>query len=418
LNIPQCCGSAQLTDITEENELQSSRRSFFGTAALGAGGLVTLTRSAFADAGRPDAPKPGDGGFGRQVSLLPPGQTVVYHDPKDVGEMPEFTRSLDGSTPKVTSGGWAKESTEHQLPIMKGLAGVHMFMDPGGSRELHWHAMAAEWAYVIDGRCQTVVLDPSGQTEINNYGPGDLWFFPRGHGHAIQTIGNEPCHFILSFDNGAFSEHGTFSITDWVSLAPKDMLAKNFGLTKEDFAAFPQGETYIQAGPVLPVSEAIDTPWPKESTHKFSLMKDVRARRDFDGGTFNLATVDEWPISKTMSGGLMVIQPGQTKALHWHPNANEFQFYLKGNGQVSLFGSGGRGKVADVKAGDTAYIPAGYGHGILNTGDEDLEIIQTWDAGKFEEITLKHWMATAPKYLLSNNMVGVPHSTLDKLQQA
>jgi oxalate decarboxylase len=196
------------------------------------------------------------------------------------------------------------------------------------------------------------------------------------------------------------------------------MLAKNFGLTKEDFAAFPQGETYIQAGPVLPVSEAIDTPWPKESTHKFSLMKDVRARRDFDGGTFNLATVDEWPISKTMSGGLMVIQPGQTKALHWHPNANEFQFYLKGNGQVSLFGSGGRGKVADVKAGDTAYIPAGYGHGILNTGDEDLEIVQTWDAGKFEEITLKHWMATAPKYLLSNNMVGVPHSTLDKLQQA
>jgi oxalate decarboxylase len=36
-------------------------------------------------------------------------------------------------------------------------------------------------------------------------------------------------------------------------------------------------------------------------------MTDVRARRDFDGGTFKLATVDEWPISKTMSGGLMVI---------------------------------------------------------------------------------------------------------------
>jgi hypothetical protein len=39
-------------------------------------------------------------------------------------------------------------------------------------RELHWHAIAAEWAYVIDGRCQTVVLDPSGASEINNYGPG------------------------------------------------------------------------------------------------------------------------------------------------------------------------------------------------------------------------------------------------------
>ena len=51
--------------------------------------------------------------------------------------------------------------TEHQLPIMKGLAGVHMFLNPGGSRELHSHVIAAEWAYVIGGRCQTVVLDPS-----------------------------------------------------------------------------------------------------------------------------------------------------------------------------------------------------------------------------------------------------------------
>jgi oxalate decarboxylase len=397
--------------------MDSSRRDFFTTAALGAGGLIALTSAASADIGKPDAGKLGAGGFGRQVSQLPPGQAVAYHDPKDVGEMPEFTRSLDGSAPKITSGGWAKESTEHQLPIMTGLAGVHMFLNPGGSRELHWHAIAAEWAYVIEGRCQTVVLDPSGQTEINNYGPGDLWFFPKGHGHSIQTIGDQPCHFILSFDNGAFSEHGTFSITDWVDLTPKDMLSKNFGVPQDLFAAFPKGETYIQSGPVLPAALAIDAPWPKESTHKFALLKDPRSRRDFDGGTFNLATVDEWPISKTMSGGLMVIKPGQMKELHWNPNANEFHFYLKGTGQTALFGSGGRGKVAQVKAGDSAYIPAGYGHAMVNTGTEDLEIIQTWDAGKFEEITLKHWMATAPKYLLSNNMAGVPASTLDKIQE-
>jgi oxalate decarboxylase len=395
--------------------LDKSRRDFFGTAALGAGGLAMLATATSANAEKPDAGKPGDGGFGRQASQLPPGQPFAYHDPQDVGEMPAFTRSLDGSPPKVTSGGWAKESTQHQLPIMTGLAGVHMFLDPGASRELHWHAIAAEWAFVIGGRCQTVVLDPSGQTEINNYGPGDLWFFPKGHGHSIQTIGTEPCHFLLSFDNGAFSEHGTFSISDWVDLTPKDILARNFGLPQDVFATFPKGETYIQAGPVIPVSEAVDAPWPRESTHKFSLLKDVRARRDFDGGTLNLATVDEWPISKTMSGALMVINPGKMKQLHWNPNANEFQYYLKGKGQVALFGSGGRGKVADVKPGDSAYIPAGYGHAMLNTGDEDLEMVQTWDAGKFEEITLKHWMATAPKYLLSNNMVGVPTSILDKI---
>ncbi len=396
--------------------MDNGRRTFFGTAAIGVGGLLAVGTAA--QAAPTDHGKPGEGGFGRQSVQLSPGATVAYHDPDDVKDMPAFTRSLDGSMPKITSGGWAKESTEHQLPIMKGLAGVHMFLNPGGSRELHWHAIAAEWAYVIAGRCQTTVLDPSGQTEFNNYVPGDLWFSPKGHGHSIQTIGEEPCHFILSFDNGAFSEHGTFSITDWIDVTPHDMLAKNFGLTPAMFDAFPKGETYIQSGPVLKASDAIDAPWPADSTHKFQLLRNARARRDFEGGSFQLATVDEWPISRGMSGGLMVIKPGQMKELHWNPNADEFHYYLKGSGQVAIFGSGGRGKVSDVKAGDSAYIPAGYGHGILNTGADDLEIVQTWNAGKFEEITLKHWIGSAPKYLVANNMAGVSDTVLDKMHEA
>ncbi len=193
------------------------------------------------------------------------------------------------------------------------------------------------------------------------------------------------------------------------------MLALNFGLTKEAFDAFPKGETYIQSGPILPAANAIDAPWPRESTHKFALLKDSRGRRDFEGGAFHLATVDEWPASKTMSGGLMVIKPGKMKELHGNPNANEFHYYLKGTGQVAMFGSAGRSKVAEVKPGDSAYIPAGYGHAIVNTGDEDLEVVQTWDAGKFEEISLRHWVETSPKYLVANNFAAVPATTIDKM---
>jgi oxalate decarboxylase len=391
-----------------------SRRQMLAVTA--AGGLLTTTTIVNAQTG-PFQSKPGDGGVARAATELPPGETVAYHNPKDVADMPDFRFSLDGNRPKVTSGGWAKEATVHQFPISKGMAGVHMFLDPGASRELHWHAIAAEWAYVIDGRCQTVVLDPSGASEINNYGPGDLWFFPKGHGHSIQTIGDKPCHFVLSFDNGGFSEHGTFSITDWIDVAPKDMLALSFGVPKDVFDAFPKGEVYIQAGPVLPASEALDAPWPKESTHKFSLLHDNRAVRDFEGGTFRLATVDEWPISKSMSGGVMTIKPGAMRNLHWNVNANEWHYYLRGKGQVALFGSGGRGKVAEFEPGDVAYIPQGFGHAIKNVGDEDLEIVQTWDNGKFEETDLDKWVKSSPRYLLSNNFAGVPETTITKFKQ-
>jgi oxalate decarboxylase len=396
--------------------MSSNRRQFLGTAALGAGGLVTLAGASAAESS--DHGKPGEGGYGRQAVQLPPGAAVAYHNPKDVAEMPDIRFSLDGNTPKITSGGWAKEATVHQFPISKGIAGVHMFLDPGASRELHWHAIAAEWAYVIDGRCQTTVLDPSGASEINNYMPGDLWFFPKGHGHSIQTVGDKPCHFVLSFDNGAFSEHGTFSITDWVNMTPKDMLALDFGLPADLFDAFPKGETYIQAGPILPASDATDAPWPKESTHKFSLLRDNRAVRDFDGGTFRVATVNEWPISKAMSGGVMTIKPGAMRNLHWNPNADEWHYYLRGRGQVAAFGSGGRGKVAEVGPGDVVYIPQGWGHAIKNVGTEDLEIVQTWNNGVLEEIDLNRWIQTSPRYLVANNFAGVPADDITRLKQA
>ncbi len=401
--------------------MDSNRRDFLGRTALGAGGLVALAGMAHAEApagAKTDHGTPGEGGFGRDVQQLPKGAEVAYHNPEDVAAMPNFKFSLDGNKPKITSGGWAKEATVHQFPISKGIAGVHMFLDPGASRELHWHAIAAEWAFVIDGQCQTMILTPEGTSEINNYKPGDLWFFPKGHGHSIQTIGDKPCHFILSFDNGAFSEHGTFSITDWVNVTPKEMLALDFGIPAEAFDAFPKGETYIQAGPVIPISEAMDAPWPKESTHKFELLKNPKAVREFDGGTFHLASVDEWPISKSMSGGRMVIKPGKMRNLHWNTNANEWHYYLRGTGQVAMFGSGGRGKVAEFKPGDVAYIPQGFGHAIKNVGNDDLEIIQTWDAGKFEEIDLNRWIQTSPKYLLSNNFVGVPPKTINEMKQA
>jgi len=82
------------------------------------------------------------------------------------------------------------------------------------------------------------------------------------------------------------------------------------------------------------------------------LLRDPKAARDFEGGTFRLATVDEFPASKRMSGGLMVINKAKQRNLHWHVDANEWQYYLRGKGQVALFGSGGRGKVTGVVAGD------------------------------------------------------------------
>src|SRR5262249_33908459 len=148
----------------------------------------------------------------------------------DGKKLPTFRFPLEKSKGRVSKGSYGKEATVAQLPISKGLAGVSMRLEPGVARELHWHATAAEWAYVMEGRCRTTVSDPQGRAETNDCEPGDVWYFPRGHGHSIQCLGKHACRFILIFDNGYFSEFGTFSVTDWIGHAPAALLAKNLGL--------------------------------------------------------------------------------------------------------------------------------------------------------------------------------------------
>src|SRR5262245_56788451 len=101
-------------------------------------------------------------------------------------ELPTFKFALEKSAGKVIGNSYGKEATVTQLPISRGIAGVSMRLEPGAMRELHWHATAAEWAFVLEGRVRTTVVDPRGLAETNDFDPGDVWYFPRGHGHMLQ----------------------------------------------------------------------------------------------------------------------------------------------------------------------------------------------------------------------------------------
>ena len=85
-------------------------------------------------------------------------------------ELPTFRFALEKSEGRTQGGGVAKEATVRQLRISKGIAGVSMRLEPGSMRELHWHATAAEWAFVVSGRVRTTVVDPQGSTLATNFG--------------------------------------------------------------------------------------------------------------------------------------------------------------------------------------------------------------------------------------------------------
>src|SRR5215472_6214011 len=82
-------------------------------------------------------------------------------------ELPTFKFALEKSKGRVVGKSTAKQASVEELPISKGIAGVSMMLEPGGMRELHWHATAAEWAFVDKGRVRTTVTSPGGFTETN-----------------------------------------------------------------------------------------------------------------------------------------------------------------------------------------------------------------------------------------------------------
>ncbi len=319
-------------------------------------------------------------------------------------ELPTFKFELEKSEGRVMDGSFGKEATVEQLPISKGLAGVSMRMEPGVMRELHWHATAAEWAYVTDGRVRTTVIDPNGCSETNDFEPGDIWYFPRGHGHVIQTLGDKPCHFVLVFDNGYFSEFGTFSITDWMGHAPKELLAKNFGLPASSFDNIPKNEVYFAKGKIPPAipPAPLQGRKPPPLTHKYSLHSQ-KPFEVFEGGVEWRADGSQFPISTTMTGVVLEMQKGALRELHWHPNASEWQYVLGGQFRVTLFGSHGRWRQETLGQGDVGYIPQGFGHSIENIGDGKARILIVFNTGHYQTIDLSQWIAGNSTDVLATN---------------
>src|SRR4051812_21419879 len=245
-------------------------------------------------------------------------------------ELPTFKFELEKSRGKVIGNSYGKEATVEQLPISKGIAGVSMKLEPGAMRELHWHATAAEWAFVLEGRVRTTVISPHGFAETNDFEPGDVWYFPRGHGHMLECLGSEPCQFILIFDNGYFSEFGTFSISDWVGHTPKALLSKNFGLPESSFDGFPKDEVYFARGSVPPDEIPANLQGGMKSppdSHKFRMLSQEPHSVHKGGREWRVGS-DRFPIARTVTGVILDLNPGGLRELHWHPNADEWQYVI------------------------------------------------------------------------------------------
>ncbi len=335
---------------------------------------------------------------------------VLVPPPTDAGTMPNLRWSFADSRMRLEEGGWARQTTTRELPISTEIAGVNMRLKAGAVRELHFHK-EAEWAFMIKGRARITAVDHARRTFADDVGEGDLWFFPKGVPHSIQGLEDDGCEFLLVFDDGAFDENGTFLLSDWLTHTPRHVLAKNFGVPVSALANIPDRELYIFQSKVpgpLTADRLVGTGLvPDWFSYPLLAQTPIRTR----GGTVRIADSTNFRASRAIAAALVEIEPGWMREIHYHANGDEWQYYLSGQGRMTVYASAHKAGTFDFQAGDVGYVPKLMPHYVENTGTTTLRFLEAFRSDRFEDISLAHWLALTPHELVRAN-AGIDESIL------
>src|SRR3954471_7525804 len=390
-----------------------TRRSFLGTVAAAAGGLTAFQQlkaatGSLTDPGLANATLDGQ----NSDSAWPPGT-----DSKSL--VPTFKYPFSLANKRTYEGGWSREITVRELPVSKSIAGVNMRLTAGGVRELHWHT-SAEWAIMLYGTARITAIDADGKSFVADVKKNDLWFFPSGIPHSIQGLNPDGCEFMLVFDDGEFSESETVLLSDVMAHLPREVLSKNFGVGEQAFQNLPQEELFILQADVpgglqADQKAAAGTLEKSPKDFAFRTMENPPTKQT-KGGEVRIVDSSNFKVSTTAMA-MVTVHPGGLRELHWHPNADEWQYYIGGQGRMTVVSTGNKARTMDFQAGDVGYVQKSLLHYVENTGDTDLVFLEMFKSDRYQDLSLSEWLTHTPPELVMAHL-RIDKATLAAVQNS
>jgi len=402
----------------ENKNDQVSRRGFLGFSSAALAGAAGMLAGKTIEAQQPSSTGVRTGRTRRMSDPGPTNKALDASNPDsnlpvltDAGGVPTFKYPFSFSNKRVYEGGWSREVTVRELPISKEIAGVNMRLTAGGIRELHWHT-AAEWAIMLYGSARITAIDADGRSFVRDTKEGDLWYFPTGIPHSIQGLGPDGAEFLLVFDDGNFSEYATVLLSDLMAHTPRDVMSKNFDIDQRSLAGIRNEELFIFQAPVpgpLAADQKAAAGTLGPSSYDFSFQTGrQKPTKQTKGGEVLIVDSSTFKVSTTIAAAIVTIHPGGMRELHWHQNADEWQYYISGKGRMTVLATGSRARTMDFEAGDVGYVQQTLPHYIENTGETDLRFLEMFKASRYEDLSLSEWLAHTPPELV------IAHLNIDK----
>ena len=69
------------------------------------------------------------------------------------------------------------------------------------------------------------------------------------------------------------------------------------------------------------------------------------------GGKVRIVDSTTFPAASTIAAGLVEIEPGGMREMHWHPNSEEWQYYIEGRARMGVFASEGNARTFNYQLG-------------------------------------------------------------------
>jgi len=132
------------------------------------------------------------------------------------------------------------------------------------------------------------------------------------------------------------------------------------------------------------------------------------------GGEVKIIDSTKFKASTTIAAAIVTVHPGGIRELHWHQNADEWQYYISGSGRMTVFATGGRARTIDFQAGDVGYVQKTLPHYVQNTGDTDLKFLEMFKSNIYQDLALSQWLTHTPPELVIAHL-GIDRATLDAM---
>jgi oxalate decarboxylase len=139
-----------------------------------------------------------------------------------------------------------------------------------------------------------------------------------------------------------------------------------------------------------------------ESVYKFRL-GEAPARR-YGESSIREHKLHDFPMSASMSAGIIHLSTGDFREPHWHPNSDEWLFVMSGTIRMTIVDGKGDSSRFTCGPEDVAFTPQGFGHYVENIGDTEAVVMLVHNHAEFTTVNLSDWVAAGSKSVFASTL--------------